>query len=261
MEFPCSVTCGGSILAALLGAASPADLPPPSGAASLVGPRLKSDDGAVVFCLTATGPVVERDERDGLTEVFGSAVAALPLYNVAMSSDGSVAVFCDRWCRLRSLRKADGQHKKFWLLKDVALPILLNSYTRLAITDDEEAERVMSLRLVRDYHTRDKYGSNEQGPVLLVVEREERRPWNATCAAVSYQVVGVDLMTGESVELQDCCAQRLPRGRRGNRPILPSLISPDEVVNRLSRIMPLEDGRKRVGRSLCLDEPPGQLVR
>jgi len=245
-------------LAALLGAAFPGAQEPGMkhpNRGNLVGPRLKSDDGAVVMRLSAQGLVVEHDKCDGLTEELDSTAIVLPVYNAAMSPDGSATVFFDRWCRLRVLIKADGLQGKCWLFKELQLPAWHHSCTRLAVTNDEEAERIMSLRLLRDVHTRDQYAPETLGPVLLVVARENLYPYDGSSGAVRYQIAGIDLVTKESVSLQDCNAQRSPRKRQGG-PLLTSLLHPEEVVERLSRIMPLAYGKRRMGRSICLSEPP-----
>jgi len=245
---------GKAFLAALCSAAFD-----PAGAS---GVRLASDDGAVAVQLRHhQKPVVEQDGPDA--PAFPVKFIALPIYNAAVSPDGSSIAFLDGRRRLLLFRRQvfiDSGHT-YWSSALLRLPIELQSCTRLALTDDEEAARLMSLRLVRDGHPRRRVTSHGPASVLLVVQREEHYPWDATCASVSHTVVAIDTRTEESVALEDCSAQQAWRSRRAGCPVLASLMHPDEVVARLSRIMPLEKQRLPVERSVCMLEPPGQMIR
>jgi len=223
------------------------------------GIRITSDDGAVVLLLRSGAVEIERDEHDNLTGVI-PRLCSLHIYNSAMSSDGSYMVFHDMRERLHFLRKVDCEGRKRWTHKATHFPLEIESCTRLALTNDDESEKLMRLRFARDGQRRLPIITPVCKAVLILLKKEMRYPYDASCGSVTHRVVATDMQTGELVSFENCDAITASRGRHDGGPVLSELMTPDEVVSRLGKIMPL-GSQHILERSACLYEPPQNIYR
>jgi len=218
------------------------------------GIRIKSDDGAVGIVLSHRGPRVERDERDGIVGTLRSNIQ-LPVYNCAMSSEGDCIAVSEGHQRLLLFCKRKTVKGVRWRRIEPRLWPEIASCTRIAVTNDEEAERIMGLRLIRDECWQKRRASDARGPVLIVVQKEiysfQEEP-----SAKRYQLSAIDIRTGEVVSFTGVDPEVVSSGQRTIRPVLAKLMTPKDVISRLKRIMPLKEGEYLVGRSVCLREPP-----
>jgi len=219
--------------------------------------RLKSDDGAVEVLIRSCKVIVERDAHHGMVGDIACDGVAPRLYHGALSYDGSCVAIYGGWnCafHLHVFCKMQMAHSYGWVAIRPAFKLSYHSCAGLAVTNDEEAARVMALRLIRDGRPTRDVAYEGARPVLILVQKDVAHDRDGSlCDEASILVAATDLLSGEAVRLEDISASSLPSGRRPR-----SLMNPDDVRERLSRIMPLRAGR--VGRSVCLSQPPDNVA-